>query len=144
MKALYHMDMKEDQRFEIVPVGVVGKDDNRTWISVDARYKDGLLGLSGFSHVIVCYWLHRNDTEDGRSVLRVHPRADRSNPLTGVFATHSPVRPNPLGISVCRLVAVDVTSVEIDAIDAFDGSPVIDMKCYIPHDTTDVKLPDWV
>jgi tRNA-Thr(GGU) m(6)t(6)A37 methyltransferase TsaA len=131
---------------ELTQIGTIHKHEGDTMISLDERYADGLLGIEGFSHIIVCYWLHENDTPAKRETLQVHPRKDESIPLTGVFATHSPLRPNPLAITVCRLLAVDGCSLRIDEIDAFDGSPVVDIKCYIdwamPRD--DVLLPDWV
>ena len=62
----------------------------------------------------------------------VHPRGNKANPLTGVFATRSPFRPNLIGLSVCRIKSVDDAGITVDDIDAFDGSPIIDLKPYIP------------
>ena len=111
---------------------------------IDPAFRDGLLGLDAFSHIIVCYWLHENDTPAGRSRLQLRPRKNPANPLTGVFATHSPRRPNPIAMTLCRLVRVEGTTLHIEDIDAFDGSPVIDIKCYIPYDRREIQLPDWV
>ncbi|MDD3992546.1 MAG: tRNA (N6-threonylcarbamoyladenosine(37)-N6)-methyltransferase TrmO [Desulfobacterales bacterium] len=133
--------------FLIHPIGAVRRQGDRTFIDIDPSFSDGLLGLDGFSHIMVCYWLDRSDTPEARSVLRTHPRADPSNPLTGVFATHSPRRPNPVAISLCRLISVSGTTLEIDRIDAMDDSPVIDIKCFIPStrfEKETVRLPDWV
>jgi len=76
----------------------------------------------------------------------VHPRKDPDNPLTGVFATHSPRRPNLIAMTPCRIRAIRGNRIEIDEIDAYDGSPVIDIKCYIPDAVAeaDVRLPGWV
>ena len=63
-----------------------------------------------------------------RSILQVYPRADKNNPLTGVFATHSPVRPNLIAISKCKIISVKENVIEVDDIDAFSDSPVIDLK----------------
>jgi len=79
-------------------------------------------------------------------VLQVNPRKDKRNPLTGVFATHSPMRPNLIALTLCKILDLDGTTIKIEEIDAIDGSPVIDIKCYIPstRSFTDLNLPDWV
>ena len=132
--------------YQVQPIGWIRKTDTAVRIDVDPALKDGLLGVEGFSHIVVCYWFHENDNPEGRSRLQVHPRKDPANPLTGVFATHAPVRPNPIALSVCRIIAVDATTLWIEEIDAHDGSPVIDIKCYIPNrlDPATIRLPDWV
>ena len=68
----------------------------------------------------------KNDTFEKRRVLRVHPRKDPSNPLTGVFATHSPQRPNLIGLTVCKIISIYDNIIKIEDIDALDDSPVID------------------
>jgi tRNA-Thr(GGU) m(6)t(6)A37 methyltransferase TsaA len=130
----------------IHPIGWVRKSNQSERIEIDPAFKDGLLGLDAFSHIVVCYWFHENDNPDDRSRLQVRPRKDPANPLTGVFATHAPVRPNLIAFSRCRVLSVAGTTIYIDAIDARSGSPVIDVKCYIPHplSPSEVRLPDWV
>jgi tRNA (adenine37-N6)-methyltransferase len=132
--------------FQIFPVGIVKKAKGRCWIDIFEEYADALPGLAGFSHIYVLYWFHENDSAEKRKVLQVHPRADSANPLTGVFGTHSPLRPNLIGLTLCKLIAIEGNRIDIDEIDAFDGSPVVDIKCYIPHavKAADVRLPDWV
>jgi len=134
------------QTFYLKPIGVVRKNGEKTNIEIFAEFADGLLGLEGFSHIYVLYWFHQNDTPENRKTLQVHPRKDPRNPLTGVFATHSPVRPNLIALSLCKIVAVRENLVEIEEIDALDGSPVIDIKCFIPGSPgqPDVRVPDWV
>jgi len=132
--------------FQIFPVGIVRKTDTAVSIKIFNDYTDALLGLNGFSHIVVLYWFDQNDTSEKRRVLQVHPRKDPCNPLTGVFATHSPQRPNLIGLTVCKIISIHGDSIEIEDIDALDGSPVIDLKCYIPGSVgeKDVGLPDWV
>jgi len=133
-------------RFYIVPIGIVEKNDDKTYIRVYDSYTKGLLGIDGFSHIHVLYWFHENDTQDKRHTLQVHPRRDPHNPLTGVFATHSPVRPNLIALSLCKIVSVRGNRIEIESIDARNESPVIDIKAYIPYSVSpsDIVLPDWV
>ncbi len=132
--------------FYIFPVGVIKKQDDGTWIEIFDRYTDALLGLDEFSHITVCYWFHKNDNPDERQTLQVHPRKDKNNPLTGVFATHSPARPNLIALSICQILSISGNRIHIDEIDAFDGSPVIDIKCFIPSSVSksDVRLPNWI
>ena len=134
------------ESLQINPVGIIRKTDTIVGIEIFADYTDALLGLDGFSHIMVLYWFDQNDTAEKRRVLQVHPRKDPENPLTGVFATHSPQRPNLIGFTVCKIKSISGDFIEIEDIDAFDGSPVIDIKCYIPETDRDnnVHLPDWV
>ena len=128
------------------PIGIVRKDGDDTLIQIDEKFEDAILGLGGFSHILVLYWFHENDKPEIRRTLRVHPRKDPSNPLMGVFGTHSPARPNLIGITRCRILDIFNCTIRIEEIDAFDGSPVIDIKGYIPDKTplSGVRLPEWV
>ena len=134
------------QMFQIQAIGRVTKEQDAVWIELEARYEPGLLGLEGFSHIEVLYWFHRNDTPQMRGTLQIHPMKDPANPLTGVFATHSPRRPNLIALTVCEVLAVEGTRIRIADIDAEDGSPVIDIKCFIPRSAEDleVRVPRWV
>ena len=134
------------ESMRINPVGAVRKTDAFIGIEIFDDYTDALLGLDGFSHIMVLFWFDQNDTPEKRRVLQVHPRKDPRNPLSGVFATHSPQRPNLIGLTVCKIISIHGDSIEIEDIDAFDGSPLIDLKCYIPGSIgeKDVSLPDWV
>ena len=134
------------EAFQIFPVGRVRKKDDAVWIEIFEPYSDALLGLDGFSHIQVLFWFHQNDSAEKRKTLRVHPRKDKSNPLSGVFATHSPLRPNPIGLTLCKMLAIEDRQIKIEDIDAFDETPVIDIKCYIPSSVakSDIRLPAWV
>ncbi len=133
------------ESFKIFPIGIIKKVDRIT-IEIYEKYTDALLGLDQFSHIIVFYWFHKSDTEAKRDTLQVHPRGDLKRPLRGVFATRSPVRPNPIGISVCKILSVEKNSIRIDVIDAHDGTPVIDIKPYIPKNDSipNASFPEWV
>ena len=76
----------------------------------------------------------------------MHPRGDRALPLTGVFGTRSPVRPNLIALSTCEILSIDENIIRIDKIDAFDGTPVIDIKPCIGKDNSmiNVRVPEWV
>ena len=132
--------------YQIYPIGFIHKSNDTVEIDIAGEFTDALLGLESFSHIHVFYWFHRNDTPEKRKILRVHPRKNDQNPLTGVFATHSPVRPNLLAMSLCRVLSITSNRIRINEIDAHDGSPVIDIKCYIPPEKPleNVHLPEWV
>ncbi len=134
------------QAFEVKPIGFIRRTDDALWIAVDSPFVPAMAGLENFSHIHVLFWFDQNDHAEGRSVLKVHPCRNAQNPLTGVFATHSPLRPNLIGMSLCRIVSIDANRIYIDRIDAFDATPVIDIKCFIPtsRDLADLRLPDWV
>jgi len=87
-------------------------------------YIDGLYRLSHFKHIWVIFGFHMN-TE---TLMRVHPFHDASKPLVGVFASRSPTRPNKLGLTLVELVSVRRNVVTVRGLDAFDGSPVFDIK----------------
>ena len=74
--------------------------------------------------VILITWFHRSS----RDVLAVHPRGDKRNPLTGVFATRSPDRPNPLGLHRVKVLEINGTSLKVGPLEAIDGTPVVDIK----------------
>ena len=145
---IWKMDKDIDMpaTFHVVSIGTIHKSDAKTWIEIEAPYLPAMDGLAGFSHINVFFWFHENDHPEGRQVLKVHPRKNSANPLTGVFATHSPLRPNLIGMTLCRILAVAPPEIIIDQIDAIDGTPVLDIKCFIPSSRTfeNLRLPDWV
>ena len=93
-------------------------------LKVDAKYIAGLERMKVGDEIIVITWLHLAH----RGVLRVHPRGDASRPLTGVFSTRSPDRPNPLGLHRAKVLGIKRNRLRIGPIEAIDGTPVIDIK----------------
>jgi tRNA-Thr(GGU) m(6)t(6)A37 methyltransferase TsaA len=138
-------DQPVDKAFRVHPIGQVQIENDRTRIVLDKKYQPGLKGLEAFTHIHVIWWFDKNDTPEKRAILQVHPRGNRENPLTGVFATRSPMRPNLLALSLCKIVAISDNVIEVEKIDAFAGTPVLDIKPFTPaHDTAaDAKGPGW-
>ncbi|WP_292659482.1 tRNA (N6-threonylcarbamoyladenosine(37)-N6)-methyltransferase TrmO [Mesorhizobium sp.] len=95
-------------------------------LTIDPLYRDGLLGLERASHVVILSWLHHAP----RQLIVQKPR--QAPEPKGVFSLRSPARPNPVGLHIAKLVALDIDTgrVELDAIDVLDGTPVIDIKPY--------------
>lgn len=131
--------------FKLFPIGKVQKQGQAVSLLIFDEYVDGLLGLEGWSHVNVFYWFDQNDSPQKRAILRVHPRGNEENPLTGVFACRSPVRPNLIALSVSKILSVEGNLVHVDGLDAFDGTPILDLKPFIPPDAPaqNVRVPRW-
>ena len=94
------------------------------WLEIEPQFAEALLGMEVGHELIVITWLH----EARRDVLKGHPRGDESRPLTGVFYTRSPARPNPLGLHPVTVREIDRMRVKIGPIEAIDGTPVVDIK----------------
>lgn len=116
--------------YSVSPIGWVRKTGGRTFIEIEPRYKPALLGIEELTSIWVLYWFDRNDSPEKRAILQVHPRGNADNPLRGVFATRSPFRPNLIAQSQARLIAVRGNMLEIDDIDAYADTPVLDLKPY--------------
>ena len=101
------------------------------WLVFEPSVIDGLDGIAPGAEVVVLTWLHRAR----RDVLRVHPRDDRANPLTGVFGTRSQDRPNPIGLHPVEVVSIDGARLRVRGLEAFDGTPIVDVKPVLHRDT---------
>ncbi|HYJ69305.1 MAG TPA: tRNA (N6-threonylcarbamoyladenosine(37)-N6)-methyltransferase TrmO [Nocardioidaceae bacterium] len=124
--------------YEIRPIGVVespltdresapkqgGEGAPEATLIFEPDVADGLADLRAGDDAFVFTWLH----EAERDVLVVHPRGDPDNPLTGVFSTRSPARPNPIGLHRVRVLAVDGLRVRVADLEAIDGTPIVDVK----------------
>ena len=139
------LDEAAEVSYRVYPIGKVEKNGGSTRIRIFDKYAGGLLGLGQWSHVNVFYWFDKNDTPQRRRILQVHPRGDRKNPLTGVFACRAPVRPNLIALTACKVLAVEKNVLTVDRIDAFDATSVIDLKPFIPPDapSKNIRVPDW-
>jgi tRNA-Thr(GGU) m(6)t(6)A37 methyltransferase TsaA len=111
-------------------------------IVIEECYREALSGIEGYSHLFVLFWLHKHDPARYQSL--VHPRGREDLPLTGVLATRGRDRPNPIGLAVVELLALTAEGVRVRRLDAYDGTPVIDIKPYDPYDVfTEIRVPDW-
>ncbi len=130
--------MNDDIDYTLEPIGVIRSElvnlseapkqgDEGTyeaWLELNAEVAQGLLGIQPGDELIVLTWLHRAQ----RDVLAVHPRSNPNNPLTGVFATRSPDRPNPIGLHRVSVLEVAAHRLKVAPIEAIDGTPIIDIK----------------
>lgn len=117
-----------NKTFTLYQIGEITKENSRTFITIHKQFMPGLKGLDNFPEVTVVYWFDQNDNPEKRSVLQVHPQGNPENPIRGVFATHAPVRPNLIAISRVKILSINENVIEIDEIDAYNHSPVLDLK----------------
>ena len=121
------------------PIQPTGADDVEAKVKIFPEYCQGLADLEGFSHIILLYLFHLSK----EFKLKVKPFLDGE--LRGLFATRAPARPNPVGISVVRLVRIDGAVLYIKEIDVVDKTPLLDIKPYIPEfDIRKVDSTGWI
>jgi formylmethanofuran dehydrogenase subunit E len=133
--------MKTTRMFELVPIGVIHSPYRKkgdaphqgrlspttSEIEIFLEYADGLKGITELPHLIMLYWL---DRADRRTLTAIPPHSKK---VHGVFATRSPDRPNPIGFAVIDILGIDGTRLIVRGLDAFDGTPVLDIKPYSPE-----------
>lgn len=129
------------KKFLMEPIGIIRSEIKKredaplfytegapnAFLDIFPGYADGLERMQAGDEIIVITWLHRAD----REVLKVHPRGDLSNPLTGVFLTRSPDRPNPLGLHRVKVLEINKCRLHIGPIEAIDETPVVDIKSVV-------------
>ncbi len=131
-----HSPFKEPPGTPIQPGAAAGVQG---WVEVFPEYREGLADLEGFSHLILLYYFHLAQG----FALRVKPFLDEQQ--RGLFATRAPARPNPIGISTVRLERVDGTRLYIREVDIVDGTPLLDIKPYVPRfDRRDGATSGWL
>ena len=133
--------------FTIRPIGVVRRTDQEIMVEIDTPFRPAMKQLDHFSHLMVFWWADRHDNQQSRQILQCRPPY-ASDKLTGVFACRSEYRPNPIAMTVCEILAVDVSQgvIRIKDIDAYDGTPVIDLKAYFPvcDRVQTAHIPAWL
>ena len=144
--------MPSDQLIDVRPIGVVetsvADDDvarqRRSMvyeICIFADFRVRLMGIEGYSHIIVLFWMHCVERSSNQVV---YPRGDTSLPLTGVLASRGRGHPNPIGLAVAELIKRDEHRLTVRRLDAYHGTPIIDIKPYDRYDVvTDIKMPQW-
>jgi len=135
------------KEFKIAPIGVIWASKNDFFLEVKKEYSLALKGLEGFSHIHVLWWCHLLDGEAYRTIMEAEQPYKNSPPRLGVFATRSPLRPNPIALSVVPVTAIDLKKgvIYIPYIDAENGTPVLDIKPYHPSCDRIKRphLPEW-
>ncbi|MCP8313868.1 MAG: tRNA (N6-threonylcarbamoyladenosine(37)-N6)-methyltransferase TrmO [archaeon] len=131
------------KEFSFKPIGYVRTDADEDQIKKDRKnviseiiiseeLTEALDGIEDFSHLFIIFYMHKAFAE--RINLKVHPRGRPDLPLVGVFATRSPYRPNPIGLTLVELIKRKGNKIKVRGLDAIDGTPIIDIKPYDPPD----------
>ena len=120
--------------YQVHPIGKIQNNEEGCLLTINPEYIPALQALDGFSHLNVIWWFSDFDSEEARSVLQT-PQPYKNAPETmGIFATRSPVRPNPIALSTSEIIHIDYQNgiIQLAYIDANDGTPVLDLKPYTP------------
>lgn len=135
------------EQFILNPIGTIRNREGDVSIELDREYIPALAVLDGFSHVNVLWWCSGCDTAELRSILEAPSPYKGSPEVMGIFATRSPMRPNPIALTAAQIIGIDHQNgvIRLSYIDADDKTPVIDLKPYTPSlDRIEFPLvPDW-
>jgi len=99
------------------------------WLEMDVTVVEGLEGITAGDEIVVITWFHQAH----RDLLKVHPRRNKNRPLTGVFATRSPDRPNPIGLHRVTVLEITGNRFKVGPLEAIDGTPIVDIKPVLPQ-----------
>jgi tRNA-Thr(GGU) m(6)t(6)A37 methyltransferase TsaA len=126
-------------------VGEQVRDENIiSTITLNPQFTQGVDGLAEFSHIFVLFYLNQIKEIHQPLNFRVHPRGRADLPLTGIFSTRTMFRPNPIGLTLVELLKVEGNILTLKGLDAYDGTPVLDIKPYDPWDTVEAaRIPQW-
>ncbi len=131
--------------FTVRPIGYLRLEADGPVIEINPELLPALEGLELHSHLWIIFYFHENETSPDRHLLQVHPCRNPANPLLGVFATRSPVRPNLIGLSLGRLRRVVGNLIYLEELDLRNGTPILDLKPYFPNTDSvpDARAPRW-
>lgn len=136
-----------DVSYQLDPIGRVEIDETGFSIVIAERFRPALKGLEGFSHLDVLFWCHHLDTPEYRKMVVVDKPYKQGPEQVGIFATRSPARPNPIALTAAAVLGIDVEQgiIRIAYLDADAGTPVLDIKPYLPaiDRVRTVDVPDW-
>jgi len=127
-------------------IGIVEKaGEQEAEVRIYPEFCAGLRGVQDFSHLIILYWIHLRDKEEERRTVLVFPRRHMVNVEMGVFTTRSPTRPNPIGLCVVELLKIEDCVLTVKDLDALEGSPIIDVKPYLPRAdaVSNARVAEW-
>lgn len=135
------------ETFQVQPIGNVRLREDGMFIEVAPAYIPALEALNGFSHINVLWWCSDFDTREARGTLQTPQPYKGAPDIMGIFATRSPIRPNPIALTAVQVIRIDASQglIQIPYIDAHDGTPVLDIKPYTPSfDRVEAPgMPEW-
>jgi len=137
------------EAFQVYPIGYIHRNDGDMYIKISPPFRTAIKQLEHFSHMTVLFWAHQHGEVELRNKidLQVDPPYAPGK-LTGIFATRSELRPNPILSTPCKITSIDQENgiIQVNKIDGFDGSPVLDIKGYFPimDRVNDAIIPEWL
>ena len=136
-----------ETKYELEPVGSVQVANGEFAVLIDEDYRPALAELAGFSHINVLWWCHLVDDPRFRDMVIAEKPYKQGPDAVGIFATRSPARPNPIALSAASVLSIDTAAgrIQVAYLDAEDGSPVLDIKPYLPSvdRIRETHSPEW-
>lgn len=133
--------------FEVKPIGTIRVKEEGTFLELEPQYIPALKGLEGFSHLEILWWFSDFDGEEYRSIYETEQPYKGAPAVMGIFATRSPIRPNPIALTASPVIRIDEKAgfIELAYHDANDGTPVLDIKPYTPSAdrVESPEVPKW-
>ncbi|NMC56679.1 MAG: SAM-dependent methyltransferase [Eubacteriaceae bacterium] len=134
-------------KFYVDPIGNISVNGKGMFVKLEEKYIPALKALDGFGYIDVIWWFEDNDNIEARNILTVVKPYQKAPDEMGVFATRSPIRPNPIALSVAQIISIDYEKgiIRIAYIDANDNTPVLDIKPYTPSidRVENPAVPKW-
>lgn len=135
------------ENYQVKSIGKINIIDTEVFIELEPQYKKALQALEGFSHINVIWWFSDFDTREARNTIETQQPYKKSPEVMGIFATRSPIRPNPIALTAVKVIDIDYEKgiLQIAYIDANNGTPVLDIKPYTPSlDRVEAPtVPQW-
>lgn len=142
--------MLSNQKIELEPIGIVKTSTDRNGVRDRSNVSeiilnedliDGLDGLKDYSHIFIIFLLHEISKDEKK--MKIRPRRREDMPLVGVFATRSRLHPNSIGLTLVELLKIEENILTVRGLDAFEGTPILDIKPYDLRDKIDARVPGW-
>jgi len=135
------------ETYQMFPIGQIHRTEKGINLEILEPYRPALKQLNHFSHVMVFWWANKHDNPKSRNIMQTRPPYAKDK-LTGVFATRAEYRPNPIAMTTCKILNINekTGTIQIADIDAYDGTPIVDLKAYYPvcDRVKDAKIPEWL
>lgn len=144
--------MTQIKEIRLEPIGYVQRKTKNedvkdrsltTQVVIKSKYLEALGGIEDYSHLFIIFYMHKTPRRQ-KPILKVNPRGRADIPLQGIFATRTPQRPNPVGLTLVQLIERKQNLLVVKGLDAYDNTPVLDIKPYDHwNSATDTKVPQW-
>jgi tRNA-Thr(GGU) m(6)t(6)A37 methyltransferase TsaA len=137
------------ESFQVFPIGYIHRNEGDMYLEILPPFRPALKELEHFSHMTVLFWAHEHGTVEERNAIELQVEPPYApGKMTGIFATRTQLRPNPILSTPCKIEDIDHKNgiIRVNKVDGFEGSPVLDIKGYFPimDRVKDAVIPDWL